>query len=38
MKQYGRKKKGVPQKKSDPGSFPIMNIDARGIDIGSEEH
>ena len=38
MKQHGRKKKGVPQKKSGSGSFPIINNDAAGIDIGSEEH
>jgi transposase len=35
MTRYGRKKKGVPQK---GGSFPIINNDAAGIDIGSEEH
>ena len=35
MTRYGRKKKGVPQK---GGSFPIINGDAAGIDIGSEEH
>jgi transposase len=35
MKQHGRKKKGIPQKGS---SFPIINHNAAGIDIGSEEH
>jgi transposase len=35
MTLYGRKKKGTPQK---GGSFPIINNDAAGIDIGSEEH
>ena len=38
MKQYRGKKKGVPQKKSGSGSSPIMNSDAAGLDIGSEEH
>jgi hypothetical protein len=37
MKQYGRKKKDISQK-SGSGSFPIINNDAAGIDIGSEEH
>jgi transposase len=37
MKQEGRKKKGVPRK-GGSGSFPIINNDAAGIDIGSEEH
>jgi hypothetical protein len=37
MKRQGRKKKGVPQK-GGSGSFPIINNDAAGIDIGSEEH
>jgi transposase len=35
MKRNGRKKKGIPQK---GGSFPIINNNAAGIDIGSEEH
>ena len=35
MKQHGGRKKGIPQKGS---SFPIVNNDAAGIDIGSEEH
>jgi hypothetical protein len=35
MKRYARKKKGIPQ---EGGSFPIINNDAAGIDIGSEEH
>ncbi len=38
MKQYGRKKKGTPQTKSGSNSFPIINTNAAGIDIGSEEH
>jgi transposase len=37
MKRHGRNKKGTPQK-CGPGSFPIINHDAAGIDIGSEEH
>jgi transposase len=37
VKRQGRKKKGVPQK-SAPGSFPIINNNAAGIDIGSSEH
>lgn len=37
MKQQGRKKKGIPRK-GGSGSFPIVNKDASGIDIGSEEH
>ncbi len=37
MKQHGRRKKGMPQK-GGSGSFPIINNDAAGIDIGSEEH
>lgn len=38
MKQYGRKRKAAPQKKSGSSSFPMINKDAAGIDIGSEEH
>jgi transposase len=38
MKQYVRSKKGLPRKKSGSSSFPIINKDAAGIDIGSEEH
>jgi transposase len=37
MKRHGRNKKGTP-KKCGPGSFPIINPNAAGIDIGSEEH
>jgi hypothetical protein len=37
MKQGARRKKGVPQK-GGSGSFPIINYNAAGIDIGSEEH
>jgi hypothetical protein len=37
MKRYARKKKSVPQK-GGSGSFPIINNNAAGIDIGSEEH
>jgi transposase len=36
MKQYTRK--SSPQKKSDRSSFPMINKDAAGIDIGSGEH
>jgi transposase len=36
MKRHG-KKKGIPQKGAS-GSFPIINTNAAGIDIGSEEH
>jgi transposase len=38
MKQHGRRKKSAPQQKSDSGLFPIINNNAAGIDIGSEEH
>lgn len=37
MRRQGRKKKGIPQK-GGSGSFPIINHNAAGIDIGSEEH
>ncbi len=37
MKRQGRNKKGMPQK-GGSGSFPIINTNAAGIDIGSEEH
>ncbi len=36
MKQYTRK--SSPQKKSGHSSFPMINKDAAGIDIGSGEH
>ena len=38
MKQDKRKKKALPQKKSGSSSFPMINKDAAGIDIGSGEH
>ncbi len=37
MKRHGKNKKGTPQQ-CGPGSFPIINTNAAGIDIGSEEH
>ena len=37
MKRHGKNKKGIPQKGAS-GSFPIINTNAAGIDIGSEEH
>ena len=37
MKRQKRNKKGTPQQ-CGPASFPIVNHDAAGIDIGSEEH
>jgi transposase len=38
MKQRARTKNGTSPRKSNPSSFPIINKDAAGIDIGSEEH
>ena len=38
MKQYTKKKKALPQKKSGSSSFPIINTNAAGIDIGADEH
>ena len=38
MNQYVREKKGVPHKKSGSSSFPIINTNAAGIDVGSGEH
>jgi transposase len=37
MKRQKRNKKGTPQQ-CGPSSFPIVNHNAAGIDIGSEEH
>ena len=37
MKRHGKNKKDIPQKGAS-GSFPIINTNAAGIDIGSEEH
>jgi hypothetical protein len=37
MKRSGRTKKGIPRK-GHSGPFPIINSNAAGIDIGSEEH
>ncbi len=36
--QHKKKNKGASRKKSGFSSFPIINKDAAGIDIGSEEH
>ena len=36
MKQY--KRKSSPQRKPGSSSFPMINKDAAGIDIGSGEH
>jgi transposase len=38
MQQRVKKKKVLVQKKSGSSSFPIINTNAAGIDIGSEEH